>query len=70
MPRTTRYSIIESHSPWFPIFPISNIQPAKKTIAAMQEDISMPRVAVIPIKMPSQTKATTPARGIRYAHQT
>ena len=32
-------------------------------------DTSMPRVAVSPMKTPSQMKATAPVAGIRQAHQ-
>lgn len=44
--------------------------PTKKTTAAIHDDNNIPRVAVIPMKMPSQIKAPTPANGMRYAHHT
>ena len=41
---------------------------AKKVSAERNDETSIPLVAVMPMKMPSQMKATAPAAGIRYAH--
>ena len=37
--------------------------------AEMNDETNMPRVAVMPMKIPSQIKATQPAAGISHAHQ-
>ena len=70
MPRTARYSHIDNHNPWFPITGISPTTPARNTPLATTADSSMPRVCVMPMKMPSHTNAATPAAGISHAHHT
>ena len=49
---------------------ISHTTPARNTTLATAADTSMPRVWVMPMKMPSHTKAATPATGISHAHHT
>ena len=65
MPRVSRYRIMDSHNPWLPMIFIVMVAVAKNTIAAMAEEINMPRVCVVPMKMPSQMNAATPAAGTR-----
>ena len=64
-PRVAKYSIMASHKPWLPIRFIVIVAVTKKTRAAIAEEMSMPRVCVVPMKRPSQMKAATPAAGIR-----
>ena len=65
MPRVSRYRIMDSHRPWLPMMTIVMVAVAKKMRVAIAEEMSMPRVLVVPINKPSQMKAATPAAGIR-----
>lgn len=56
-----------SHREWFPKKGERVKNVAKKMMEAVQVPRSMPFVRVIPIKIPSQTNAMIPAKGMTIA---
>ena len=66
-PRIAKNKIIDSHRPWLPMKGMSTVTPTKNVRDDSAVDSNIPRVWVMPMKIPSQMKAATPATGISTA---
>lgn len=66
-PRMARYTRKAIHNAWLWSDVRKTMYMAKKTTADTTDDTSMPRVAVVPMKTPSQMKAAIPHSGMSTA---
>ena len=57
-----------SHRPWLCISGDAAAYTMKNSADATTDDMSMPRVSVMPTNTPSHTKAAMPAAGMAIAH--